>query len=63
MQAALSPDGQVLAVAASDGTVHMINTVAGGDLTQVTFPQNLCLNSAGQPYSTVCKPNLIIAKP
>jgi hypothetical protein len=29
----------------------------------VTFPQNLCLNSAGQPYSTTCKPNLIVAKP
>ncbi len=63
VQAALSPDGQVLAVAATDGTVHMINTVAGGDLTQVNFPQNLCVNSAGQPYSTTCKPNLIVAKP
>ncbi len=63
VQAALSPDGQVLAVAATDGTVHMINTLGGGDLTQVTFPQNLCLNSAGQPYSTTCKPDLIVAKP
>lgn len=63
VQAALSPDGEVLAVAAADGTVHMINTLAGGDIAQVTFPQNLCLNSAGQPYSTTCKPNLIVAKP
>jgi len=63
VQAALSPDGMILAVAATDGTVHMINTVAGGDTTQITFPQNLCVNSAGQPYSSVCKPTLIIAKP
>ncbi len=63
VQAALSPDGVILAVAASDGTVHIINTVAGGDVTQVTFPQNLCQNTAGQPYSSTCKPDLIVAKP
>ncbi len=63
VQAAISADGDILAVAATDGTVHMINTIAGGDITQITFPQNLCVNTAGQPYSSTCKPNLIVGKP
>jgi hypothetical protein len=63
IQAALAPDGIELFVAASDGTVHVVNTVAGGDVTQITFPQNLCQNTAGQPYSSTCRPNLITVMP
>jgi hypothetical protein len=63
IQAALAPDGVELFVAATDGTVHVVNTVAGGDITQITFPQNLCQNTAGQPYSSTCRPNLITVQP
>lgn len=63
VEAALSPDGTLIYVAASDATVHVVNTVAGGDIQQITFPENLCLNTADQPYSSVCKPNLLAVKP
>ncbi len=63
LQAALSPDGNLLYVAASDGLVHVINTVLGGDVQQIGFPTNLCLNSAGNPYSSTCKPNLLAVQP
>lgn len=63
IQATLTADGTVLYVAASDGTVHVVNTVAGGDIQQVSFPQNLCENSAGRPWPTTCKPDLVAVRP
>ena len=63
VQAALSPDGTLLYVAASDGLVHVVSTVLGGDLQQINFPTNLCEDTAGNPYSTVCKPNLLVVQP
>jgi len=63
VQATLTADGTLLYVAATDGTVHVVDTVAGGDVQQVSFPQNLCQNSAGQPWSSVCKPDLIVVQP
>jgi len=63
IQATLSPDGTLLYVAASDGTVHVVDTVAGGDIQQITFPLNLCKNSAGQPWPTTCKPDLVAVVP
>jgi len=63
LQAALSSDGTLLYVGASDGMVHVVDTRAGGDIQQVSFPQGLCQNSAGQPFPVPCKPNLIAVKP
>ena len=63
VQMTLTPDGTTLYVAASDRTVHVLNTVNGADVQQITFPQNFCLNSAGQPEPFTCAPDLIAVKP
>jgi hypothetical protein len=63
LSASLTPDGDLLYVGASDGTVHVVNTVAGGDIQQISFPQGLCQNSVGQPFSTTCNPDLVAVKP
>jgi hypothetical protein len=63
LSASLTPDGNLLYVGASDATVHVVNTVAGGDVQQISFPQGLCQNSAGQRYSTTCNPDLVAVQP
>jgi hypothetical protein len=63
LSASLTPDGNLLYVGASDGTVHVVSTVAGGDTQQITFPQGLCENSIGQPFSITCNPDLVAVKP
>jgi WD40 repeat protein len=63
LSASLTPDGNLLYVGASDGSVHVVNTVAGGDVQQISFPQGLCQNSAGQRYSTTCNPDLVAVQP
>jgi hypothetical protein len=63
LSASLTPDGNLLYVGASDGTVHVVSTVAGGDIQQVTFPQSLCQNSVGQPFGITCNPDLVAVKP
>jgi hypothetical protein len=63
LSASLTPDGTLLYVGANDGTVHVVSTVAGGDVKQISFPQGLCQNSAGQPYSITCNPDLVAVKP
>jgi len=63
LNAALTPDGTLLYVGANDGTVHVVNTQAGGDIQQISFPQGLCENSAGQPFGITCNPDLIAVKP
>jgi hypothetical protein len=63
LTAALTPDGTLLYVGASDGTVHVVSTVAGGDIQQISFPPSLCQNSAGQPAGIKCLPDLIAVKP
>ncbi len=63
VQATLTPDGGHLYVAASDGNVHVLDTNLAADVLQITFPQNFCLTSAGQPEPFPCKPDLIAVKP
>jgi hypothetical protein len=64
LSASLTPDGTLLFVGASDGLLHIVSTVAGGDTQQISFPQGLCENSVGQPFPNVtCNPDLIAVKP
>jgi hypothetical protein len=63
LSATLTPDGTLLYVGASDGTVHVVSTVAGGDIQQISFPPGLCQNSAGLPAGITCLPDLIAVKP
>jgi hypothetical protein len=41
VQAALSPDGSMLLVTANDGLVHVLNTLTGNDIQQISFQQDL----------------------
>jgi trimeric autotransporter adhesin len=59
IQASLTIDGTLLYVTASDGLVHVIDTVAGDDAQQISFPQNFC----GGGVTFTCKPDLIAVKP
>lgn len=63
LSAALTPDATLLYVGANDGTVHVVNTQAGGDIQQITFPEGMCKNSAGLPFGIPCNPDLIAVKP
>jgi hypothetical protein len=63
LSASLTPDGTQLWVGASDGTVHVVSTVAGGDIRQISFPPGLCQNSVGQRFPITCNPDLIAVKP
>ena len=63
LNAALTADGTLLYVGASDGTVHVVNTVAGGDILQIPFPEGLCEDSSGRPFPITCNPDLLALKP
>ncbi len=63
LRAALTSDGTVLYVGASDGTVHEVSTVAGGDFQQISFPLGLCRNATGSPFTPACNPDLLAIRP
>jgi hypothetical protein len=63
LNAALTADGTLLYVGANDGTVHVVNTVAGGDILQIPFPEGLCQDSSGRPFPITCNPDLLALKP
>jgi hypothetical protein len=64
LQASLTPDGTLLFVGASDGTVHEIQTATGVDIVQIQFPLGLCRNAAGQQFTGItCNPDLVAVKP
>jgi len=63
LAAALTPDGGLLYVGASDDQVHVVDTNAGVDIQQVSFQRNLCLDSVGNPLPTVCLPDIIAVRP
>jgi len=63
LSASLTPDGNLLYVGANDGTVHVVSTVAGGDIKQISFPPGLCQNSVGQAFPITCNPDLVAVKP
>ncbi len=63
LAAALAPDGQTLYVTGSDGKVHFVNTVSGGDVAQVDVPpSSLCTITTGGPQPN-CLPDLLAVKP
>jgi DNA-binding beta-propeller fold protein YncE len=63
LSAALAPDGQTLYVGASDGKVHVVNTVSGGDVAQVDVPSStLCTITTGGTQPN-CLPDLLAVKP
>src|SRR5207244_11033234 len=59
IQGSLTVDGTLLYVTGSDGTVHVIDTVASNDIQQISFPQNFC----GGGVTFICKPDLIAVRP
>jgi WD40 repeat protein len=63
LNAALIADGTLLYVGASDGTVHVVDTAAGGDILQIPFPEGLCQDSSGRPFPITCNPDLLALKP
>jgi len=64
LQASLTPDGTLLFVGTSDGTVHEIQTATGTDTTQIQFPLGLCQNVAGQQFTGItCNPDFVAVKP
>jgi hypothetical protein len=62
LAAALAPDGQTLYVSGSDGKVHFVNTVSGGDVSQVDVPaSSLCTITTGGTQPN-CLPDLLAVK-
>ncbi len=58
VSASASLGANLLFVGGSDGAVHVLNTVAGGDTQQIPFPTDLCNN-----VSFTCTPDLIAVRP
>lgn len=65
LQAALTLDGNLLYVAADDGLIHVLSTLSGGDIADISFPSTpttpdyLCPNTP----PVACKPDLIAIQP
>lgn len=65
LAAALTLDGNLLYVASSDGLVHVLSTLSGGDIFDISFPSTpttpdyLCPNSP----PVACLPDLIAIQP
>lgn len=59
----LSPDGQTLYVSTNDNLIHVIDTVSGSDIQQVSVPaSSLCHVSTGGPAPS-CPPDLLAVRP
>jgi hypothetical protein len=65
LDASLTSDGTTLYVGANDGAIHVVSTVSGGDLQQITFTNNnnsnktsLCSN-----IPQTCNPDLVAVQP
>jgi len=65
LDASITSDGTLLYVGAADTSVHVVSTVSGGDLQQITFTNNNSTNK-GSLCSNIpqtCNPDLIAIKP
>jgi hypothetical protein len=65
LDASLTSDGTVLYVGAADSSVHVVSTVSGGDLQQITFINNNSTNrgSLCSNIPQTCNPDLIAVEP
>jgi hypothetical protein len=65
LDASLTSDGSVLYVGAADSSVHVVSTVSGGDLQQITFINNNSTNrgSLCSNLPQTCNPDLIAVQP
>jgi DNA-binding beta-propeller fold protein YncE len=67
IRATLTPDGTLLYVAANDGQVHLLNTVASPavDFLQISFPPGTTSQPTGlcSGVTFTCLPDLIAVRP
>ena len=65
LDASITPDGSVIYVGASDGTVHVVSTISGGDLQQITFSgsNNSNKTSLCSNIPQTCNPDLVAVQP
>jgi DNA-binding beta-propeller fold protein YncE len=65
LDASLTPDGTLIYVGANDGSVHVVSTVSGGDLQQITFStaNNSNKTSLCSNVPQTCNPDLVAVQP
>ena len=65
LDASLTSDGTLLYVGTSDGSVHVVSTVSGGDLQQITFTNNNATNKGSlcNNIPQFCNPDVIAVLP
>jgi hypothetical protein len=65
LDASLSVDGSVIYVGANDGSVHVVSTVSGGDLQQITFTNDNSSNKTSlcNNIPQTCNPDLVAVQP
>ncbi|HEX5434733.1 MAG TPA: WD40 repeat domain-containing protein [Candidatus Angelobacter sp.] len=63
VRGALVSDGSLLFVLGTDRKLHALDTATLTDTQQVSFPDNFCRDSAGNPAPFTCLPDLIAVTP
>jgi hypothetical protein len=65
LDASLTSDGTTLYVGANDGAIHVVSTVSGGDLQQITFTNNNSSNKTSlcSNIPQTCNPDLVVMQP
>jgi len=65
LDASITPDGTLIYVGASDGSVHVVSTISGGDLQQITFSGNNSSNKTSlcSNIPQTCDPDLVAVQP
>lgn len=63
VRGALTGNGSLLFVVATDGKLHELNTATQIDTQQVSFPDNFCEDSEGNSAPFTCLPDLIAVTP
>ncbi|HTR64610.1 MAG TPA: hypothetical protein VMH85_02475 [Terriglobales bacterium] len=63
IRASLTPDGNLMYVAASDGLVHLVDIQSQSDILQISFPLGLCGPASGTTGTFTCNPDLIAVRP
>jgi len=65
LDASLAPDGSLIYVGANDGSVHVVSTVSGGDLQQITFTTDNSSNKSSlcSNIPQTCNADLVAVQP